>query len=131
MVITVIIYILSHIIKWVSRVAQLVAQRIDYRLRPNAVCSIPVQAHTLLCGSPAQERCWPPTCTHSLAMNTRHNNPIVSQRTCPLACYERHNNLIVSQRACHWEDHPSSSSYICVCVCVYIYVCLYVCVCVC
>src|SRR5437867_5931540 len=92
MVITVIIYILSHIIKWVSRVAPLVAQRIDYRLRPNAVCSIPVQAQTLLCGSPAQERCWPTTCAHSLAMNTRHNNPIVSQR------------------ACHWEDHPSSSS---------------------
>src|SRR3989442_4671038 len=28
----------------VSRVAQLVAQRIDYRLRPNAVCTIPVQS---------------------------------------------------------------------------------------
>src|SRR2546425_10089137 len=83
---------------------------VDYRLRSNAVCSIHVQAQTLLCGSPAQERCWHITCAHSLTMNTRHNNPIVSQRTCSLAGYERHNNPIMSQRACHWEDHPSSSS---------------------
>src|SRR3989442_882841 len=46
----------------------------------------------------------------SLAMNTRHNNPNVSHRTCPLAGYTWHNNPIVSQRTCHWEDHPSSSS---------------------
>src|SRR5206468_10398362 len=52
----------------------------------------------------------PSTCALSLAMNTLHNNPIVSQRTCPVAGYARHNNPILSQRACHWEDHPSSSS---------------------
>src|SRR5437867_11280667 len=30
----------------------------------------PFKAQTLLCGSPAQERCWPTTCAHSLAMNS-------------------------------------------------------------
>src|SRR2546425_167722 len=50
------------------------------------------KAQTLLCGSPAQERCWPTTCAHSLAMNRRHNNPIVSQMSLPLGRSSHHHH---------------------------------------
>src|SRR2546425_86074 len=63
--------VVSYTYVRVSRVAQLVAQRIVYHLRPNAVCTIPVQAQTLLCGSPAQERCWPTTCAHLIGHEIR------------------------------------------------------------
>src|SRR3989442_790119 len=82
----------------VSRVAQLTAWLIVIACVQTLCVRLPFKAQTLLCGSPAQERCWPTTCAHSLAMNTRHNNPIVSQRTFPLAGYEWHNNPIVSQK---------------------------------
>jgi hypothetical protein len=53
----------------------------------------------------------------SLAMNTRHNNPIVSQRTCPWEgeIAEQLSNC-VAKRTWPWEDHPSFIIY------VYIYI---------
>src|SRR2546425_12098079 len=41
-------------------------------MRPNAVCTTPVQSSkTLLIGSPAQERCWPTTYAHLIGHEIR------------------------------------------------------------
>src|SRR5207247_2579119 len=43
-----------------------------YHVRPNAVCTTPVQSSkTLLFGSPAHERCWSTTCAHLIGHEIR------------------------------------------------------------
>ena len=43
---------------------QLVALRIVYRLSQKGSVRYPLKAQTMLCGLPAQERCWPTICAH-------------------------------------------------------------------
>src|SRR5437867_207897 len=98
----------------VSRVAQLVEQQIANRLTlesKRCVYDTRSSSKTLLCGSPAQERCWSTTCAHLIGHEIRCT--IIQLCRKEPALWQVMSGTIIqlcAKRTCHWEDHPSSSS---------------------